>query len=90
MQESLGTKETVEDNELELQQFEETVQEALIWRMIKLEGGTCDLGIGAKYIKLSRSSLKVLYGYIRSILDMYENMYSDVPTVYIQTKSGPY
>jgi len=29
-QESLGTKETVEDNELELQQFEETVQEALI------------------------------------------------------------
>ena len=43
MQESLGTKEAVEENELKLQQVEEVVQEivqeALTWRMINWRGG---------------------------------------------------
>ena len=53
MQESLGVKEAVEDNELELQKFEETVQEALIWSMInRREEHYCDQEIAAQYIKL--------------------------------------
>ena len=53
MQESLDTKEAVEDNELKLQQVEEIVQEAFIWRMINpREEHYCDQEIAALYIKL--------------------------------------
>ena len=53
MQEPLGTKEAVEDNELSLQLVEEIVQEALIWRMINCrEEHDCDQGIVAQYIEL--------------------------------------
>ena len=54
MQESLlGAKEAVEDNELKLQQVEEIVQEAFIWRMINpREEHYCDQEIAALYIKL--------------------------------------
>ena len=53
MQESLGSKEAVVDNELKLQQVEEIVQEALIWRMINWrEEHDCDQGIVAQYNEL--------------------------------------
>ena len=51
MQEPLGTKEAVEDNELSLQLVEEIVQEALIWRNWRDEHD-CDQGIVAQYIEL--------------------------------------
>ena len=51
MQEPLGTKEAVEDNELSLQLVEEIVQEALNWRMINWREEH-DQGTVAQYIEL--------------------------------------